>query len=843
MTKSLQASGAAEISGDFRRLLPMMLAANAALVGSEGELPLLQAFCKIIVEKGEYAFAWVGYPRPDRPQRLGVAAAWGEAGDLLASLALAGGDAEPANSPAEVAWRTGKPHLCRDMQSDPSWAPWREALLERGCTACLALPLSTREAPLGALTIIAQAPNALPPGEVEALSRLADALAHGVMALRLQDRHQKLREELNRKARMLDFAGEAVFIHDRWGRFLEFNRATPAALGYGEEELRQLNLFQLEPPEYAQLREERLQQLVAQGEVAFPTAWFRQDGSVLPLHLRSRRLEQDGQPVFLCAARDASQFQQVTDQLQRCERRCREILVQARMGVFRLRLGDGRLEVADQRMAEIFGYADPPELVRQFVLARTLVEAGVREKMAAAFENETLERFETRCYRRDGSIVWVLISARLSPRDGIIEGVVSDISGRKRLEEELQKAEDRCRRLVEQQLGRSLLCAMERRRLEQELSRERELAEKVLKSTEDGILTFDRTFRLTRWNEGMETITGLNRANLLNLHLFEVMPVFQEIHEQTGVFDGGPARHLLDGSQPLKLTPSSPEGCFEAHFFPLEDGGETARGGLVVIRNLSGLRAAQAALEEKDRLWAGLFDTSRDGVFLLNQDFAILRANSVMQQWYGPESSLAGQQCYTVLRGRTRPCATCPAVRVTAPGEVHQEVIARRGPQGEILGWLDLSAYPVVDQQSGRIIGIIERAAAIPEQPRREEAPGEVKEPFPLEPAVAAARQEPTLEPPGLPGRVGAKPAPGALRKDRREKDRGPRPAALPRLKDFRETAIARAEKQYLQDLMDLTDHDLKEACRVSNLSLPRLYALLKKHGVGRPSNPGIAKE
>ncbi|MFW6122974.1 MAG: response regulator [Thermodesulfobacteriota bacterium] len=77
----------------------------------------------------------------------------------------------------------------------------------------------------------------------------------------------------------------------------------------------------------------------------------------------------------------------------------------------------------------------------------------------------------------------------------------------------------------------------------------------------------------------------------------------------------------------------------------------------------------------------------------------------------------------------------------------------------------------------------------------------------------------------------------------RREK-RAPKPAVpaavsvtvnLPRLRDYREAAVAQAEKEYLQELMARAQNDLQEACRISDLSQPRLYALLKKHRVHRP--------
>lgn len=100
-----------------------------------------------------------------------------------------------------------------------------------------------------------------------------------------------------------------------------------------------------------------------------------------------------------------------------------------------------------------------------------------------------------------------------------------------------------------------------------------------------------------------------------------------------------------------------------------------------------------------------------------------------------------------------------------------------------------------------------------------------------LEQALVAAGPEPTLLPRHLPGDLGLKTArPAMSREDPHGSAEVPR--VLPKLKAFREAVVARAEQQYLQDLMHLVDNSIKEACKLSALSVPRLYALLKKHKI-----------
>jgi len=115
--------------------------------------------------------------------------------------------------------------------------------------------------------------------------------------------------------------------------------------------------------------------------------------------------------------------------------------------------------------------------------------------------------------------------------------------------------------------------------------------------------------------------------------------------------------------------------------------------------------------------------------------------------------------------------------------------------------------------------------------------PGNVRELInALERALTVARHEPTLFAKHLPTHIRVSLARAAVTKETREPlrevDNGASP--LPPLRVFRESALQEAERQYLEDLMGISGNNIREACRMSGLSRPRLYALLKKYRVSR---------
>jgi two-component system NtrC family response regulator len=116
--------------------------------------------------------------------------------------------------------------------------------------------------------------------------------------------------------------------------------------------------------------------------------------------------------------------------------------------------------------------------------------------------------------------------------------------------------------------------------------------------------------------------------------------------------------------------------------------------------------------------------------------------------------------------------------------------------------------------------------------------PGNVRELInALERAIAAAGTSPTLFPTNLPAEIRIKVKRDQVGEGEREAEElGPagfdsgRPLAS--LQEHREAEVAKAERQYLEELMARSGRNIREACEVSGLSRSRLYGLLRKYGI-----------
>ena len=107
----------------------------------------------------------------------------------LDTVHVTSADRERGRGPTGTAIRTGQVRVCRDMQTDPALAPWREGAVRRGFASSIALPLAADGRAFGAITVYSTEPDPFTEDEVDLLTELAGDVAQGITMLRLRDAH------------------------------------------------------------------------------------------------------------------------------------------------------------------------------------------------------------------------------------------------------------------------------------------------------------------------------------------------------------------------------------------------------------------------------------------------------------------------------------------------------------------------------------------------------------------------------------------------------------------------------------------------------------------------------
>lgn len=143
---------------------------------------------------------------------------------------------------------------------------------------------------------------------------------------------------------------------------------------------------------------------------------------------------------------------------------------------------------------------------------------------------------------------------------------------------------------------------------------------------------------------------------------------------------------------------------------------------LTSIENITDRKLAEQTIEEQHRFVENVFSGIQDGISVLDKDLTILKVNPAMEKWYSYASPLAGKKCYEVYHGRSVPCEKCPTLRAISEKTAAAEIVPRRNADGQIIGWLDLHAFPVVNSEIGEVESIIEHVRDVTETKKYQDA-------------------------------------------------------------------------------------------------------------------------
>lgn len=123
--------------------------------------------------------------------------------------------------------------------------------------------------------------------------------------------------------------------------------------------------------------------------------------------------------------------------------------------------------------------------------------------------------------------------------------------------------------------------------------------------------------------------------------------------------------------------------------------------------------------EEFEQFFTYLFNSSRDGISILDRDLNILGVNSVMERWYPHPKEFTGKKCYQIYHNRQGPCQNCATLRVLESRRYATSIVPYEDHDG-VHGKQELCAFPIFDDNND-VCGIIEYVRDITEIEKEEE--------------------------------------------------------------------------------------------------------------------------
>lgn len=431
---------------------------NQAIVRMPTRDELFRKVCRVLVERGGFDMAWIGWHDAET-HRLMPVAECGDENGYLQSIEVYTDDRPEGRGPSGLACREGRPQISNDLFNDPAAQPWRAEVERRRWRAAAAFPIRLQGEVCGVLTVCADEAGFFQDKEIALIEEAAGDVSFALENL--------AREEARRQAEaiaqseklfsdtMIESMPGVLYFYDDRGHFLRWNRTFETVSGYSGNEIAQMHPLDFFADAEKRPLQERIAEVFAKGESSVEAPFVSKDGRSLPYFFTGRRVVFEGKPCLVGVGIDISERKEAEQALRQSEGKLRALFEQAPLGIAVVDSVTGQFRTINPQYCKIVGYSEAE------MLASTFQQITHPDDLPRDLENmrrlraREMEAFqmEKRYLRKDGFLVWVSLTC--VPLWNAAAGgpqhiaMVEDITARKLAENRLAESERKYRELVE----------------------------------------------------------------------------------------------------------------------------------------------------------------------------------------------------------------------------------------------------------------------------------------------------------------------------------------------------------------------------------------------------------
>ncbi|MFQ5847933.1 MAG: PAS domain S-box protein, partial [Candidatus Methylomirabilales bacterium] len=297
-----------------------------------------------------------------------------------------------------------------------------------------------------------------------------------------------LRESEERYRKVVELSPDAILVHSE-GTIDYVNTAGRMLLGAGDpEELIGTPVMDIVHPDYRELVKERIQQRIDEGTVLplIEEKMIRLDGREVDVEVTAAPISYDDKRGIQAVIRDITERKQAANAVRELTDTLEALVHASPAAIVALDL-EGRVRMWNPAAERTFGWSAPEALDRlpPFVPQEKQEEFNTLQRRI--LQGESLGTVELRRQKKDGSLIDVSLStAPLRDAKGKITGImaiITDITERKRREDELRETRQYLTRLIE--------------------------------SSADAIMATDKAGNVALFNSGAEALLGYRREEVL----------------------------------------------------------------------------------------------------------------------------------------------------------------------------------------------------------------------------------------------------------------------------------------------------------------------------------------
>jgi len=507
---------------------------------------------------------------------------------------------------------------------------------------------------------------------------------------RIVAREEELKRSVERLQALIDEAPITVVNVDIKGKITYVNKDMLQRTGYSREELVGKNGFRLGlfPHETMKLLGRRMQEkLMGKAPSPLEMQFKRKDGEWMWVEIRGKALWEHGAPVGVqIMAQDITErkrmeealakshdeleirVQQRTAELAKANEELRNEITERKRAEEQLRESEakfktivenirdvvfqlsplGIIQYVSPKVQEVYGYK-PEDLVGKHFKKTTPVSELVKalDALKSVLSGKVISNLEVNQLDSKGKIIPMEINIAPVRREGkiiAVQGVMRDITERKRAEEALAKSHDELEIRVQQRTAELAKAneelrneITERKRAEEALQQSEENLRAYLESAPDGVYLNDLKGTFLYGNKKAEEITAYKREELVGKSLLKLNLL--------------PAKHLAKASKLLALNaigrPTGPDELelirkdgsriwTEIATTPIKQQGKAVVIGFV--RDITKRKRLEEELEFRRKELEDIMWNVIDGIGVSDVQGKIIQANRALAEMHGYDS-------------------------------------------------------------------------------------------------------------------------------------------------------------------------------------------------------------
>jgi PAS domain S-box-containing protein len=185
----------------LNRVYSVLSDINQTIVREKDSQAMLEAACRIAVDKGQFRMAFIGMADPAAHMLRPIASS-GAVGDYLDHIQLNLLDPARTIGPSARCFHSGEHAVCNDIEQDPHFAPWRDDALRMGYRSHASFPLKVDAQVVGIFNLYSSEPAFFDEDEIKLLDELAMDISFALEVARNEKNRRRSEQHVQQLNRM-----------------------------------------------------------------------------------------------------------------------------------------------------------------------------------------------------------------------------------------------------------------------------------------------------------------------------------------------------------------------------------------------------------------------------------------------------------------------------------------------------------------------------------------------------------------------------------------------------------------------------------------------------------------